>query len=169
MRSVTTSLVALVLCTGASVAAAQTATPQTAVVCVQKPFQEIAHLDVTTTAAGSAHGTFSIRLPNTASKIQQISVRLATPTTTGGFLLLNLTATIRLHNVPIEHGVDVPNTPFLRSDGFPATMSRQVTFYADAGSVALLQADFTARPEDVTGVDVSIVGLTASDGCSVIQ
>jgi hypothetical protein len=155
---------------GTSLAIAQATTPQTAPLCVQKPFQEITHGDITVPPdVSSAHAVFSVRLPNTPSKIQQIDVRVGPPISNAGFLLMNLTATIRLNNILIEHGVDVPNNPFLQSMSFAATMSRQVTFYADAGSVAVFQADFIARPQDIAGVDISIVGLTRSEGCAIIQ
>jgi hypothetical protein len=99
--------------------------------------------------------------------IQQISVRLSGSTLGAGFQLLNLTAAIRLNSVTIDHGVDVPNNPFLQSFSLPATLSRLVVFYADAGSTAVLQADFRARPQDSAGVDISIVGITRTDGCSL--
>jgi hypothetical protein len=169
MRSLRSSLVALVLCLGASIATAQTATPQTAALCVQKPFQGTTHLDVTIPNTGFTHGTFSIQLPGTAAKIQQISVKLAAAPT-GVSILRNLDVTIRLNNVRIEHGIDVPNNPFLQADTvFAATLSRQVTFYADAGSVAVFDADFAGIHDDTRGVDISIVGLTRSDGCSGVQ
>ena len=166
MRPFGTLLVVVILSTGAfGAVAAQTATPQTAAVCVQRPFQQAAHLDVVVSDNGFGHATFSIRLPNATAKIQQIGVRLGPAAGSGGFLLLNLVASIQLNNITIEHAVDVPNTPFMRSGVSAATMSRQVTFYADAGSVAVLQADFNALPPDTAGVDVSIVGLTRSGGC----
>jgi hypothetical protein len=125
------SSVALVLCLGASVATAQTATPQAAAQCVQQPLQATTRVDVTSGDTAFAHGT--------------------------------------LKNVSIEHGIDVPNNPFLQSNVFAATLSRQITFYADAGSHAIFDADFTsALPRDTRRVEVSIVGLTRSAGCSTI-
>ena len=162
------SSVALVLCLGASVATAQTATPQAAAPCVQQPLQATTRVDVTSGDTAFAHGTFSIQLPDVATEIQQVSVRIA-GARLGGFALRNLSATIQLKNVSIEHGIDVPNNPFLQSNSFAATLSRQTTFYADAGSHAIFDADFTsALPHDIRRVDVSIVGLTRSAGCATI-
>lgn len=162
------SSVALVLCLGASAATAQTSVPQTAVPCVQKPLQATTRVDITSGEVPQAHGTFSIQLPDAAAQIQQVSVRIA-GARLGGFALRNLVATIQLKNVSIEHGIDVPNNPFLQSNSFAATLSREVTFYADAGSQAIFDADFTsALPRDTRRVDVSIVGLTRSAGCSTI-
>jgi hypothetical protein len=158
----------LVLGLGASAATAQTAVPQTAAQCVQKPLQATTRGDVTSGDVAYAHGTFSIQLPDLATQIQQVSVRIA-GASLGGFALRNLIATIQLKNVLIDHGIDVPNNPFLQSNFFTATLSRQVTFYADAGSRAIFDADFTtALPRDTRKVDVSIVGLTRSAGCSTI-
>ena len=168
MTSLRCSSVALVLCLGASAATAQTAVPQTAAQCVQKPLQATTRVDVTSGEVTYTHGTFSIQLPDLATQIQQVSVRIA-GAPRGGFALRNLIATILLKNVPIEHGIDVPNNPFLQSNFFTATLSRQVTFYADAGSHAIFDADFTsALPSDTRRVDVSIVGLTRSAGCTTL-
>ena len=162
------SCVALVLCLGASAAIAQTTTPQAAVRCVQQPLQATTRVDVTNGDTVFAHGTFSIQLPDVATQIQQVSVRIA-GARLGGFALRSLTATIQLKNALVEHGIDVPNNPFLQSNSFAATLSRQVTFYADAGSRAVFEAEFTsALPRDTRRVDVSIVGLTRSTGCSTI-
>jgi len=135
---------------------------------VQKPLQATTRVDVTSGELTFTHGTFSIQLPDLATQIQQVSVRIA-GAPRGGFALRNLIATILLKNVPIEHGIDVPNNPFLQSNFFTAALSRQVTFYADAGSHAIFDADFTsALPSDTRRVDVSIVGLTRSAGCATI-
>jgi len=168
MGRVRTLLVVLVFGAGASATAAQTPTPQTGAQCVEKPFQDTTHLDIEINESGFARAIFSMRLPSTASMIQQISVRVGGSTMGSGFQLLNLTAAIRLNNMTIEHGVDVPNNPFLQSFSLPATLSRSVVFYADASSTAVLQADFRARPQDGAGVDMSIVGITRTDSCSVI-
>ena len=162
------SSVGLVLCLGASAATAQSAVPQTAVQCEQKPLQATTRVDVTSGDVPHAHGTFTIQLPDLSTQIQQVSVRVA-GAPLGGFALRSLTATIQLKNVSIEHGIDVPNNPFLQSNSFAATLSRQVTFYADAGSDAVFDADFTsALPRDTRRVDVSIVGLTRSAGCATV-
>jgi len=162
------SFLALVLCLGTSAANAQTATPQAAVQCVQQPLQATTRVDVTSGDTAFAHGTFSFQLPDVATQIQQVSVRIA-GARLGGFALRNLIAIVQLKNAAIEHGIDVPNNPFLQSNSFAATLSRQVTFYADAGSRAVFDADFTsALPHDARRVDVSIVGLTRSAGCSTI-
>jgi len=168
MTSLRCSSVVLALCLGASAASAQTAVPQTAAQCVQKPMQATTHVDVTSSELTFTHGTFSIQLPDLATQIQQVSVRIA-GAPRGGFALRNLIVAILLKNVPMEHGIDVPNNPFLQSNFFTAALSRQVTFYADAGSHAIFEADFTsALPNDTRRVDVSIVGLTRSAGCSTI-
>jgi hypothetical protein len=113
--------------------------------------------------------SFSVRLPATASTIQQVSVRLGPSSTATGFLLLDMTAATRLDRVTIEHGIDVPTNPFLQSFALPATLSRRVIFYADAGSTIVIQADFKARPQEVAAADVSVVGLTRTEGCLLIE
>jgi len=133
-----------------------------------KPFHKTAHVDITSSDVTFTHGTFSIPLPNRPSQIQQVSVRIS-GAPLGGLVLRNLIATIQLENVSVEHGIEVPTNPFVQSNFFAATLSRQVTFYADAGSVALFEADFMGAPHDTKGVDISIVGLTRSAGCSTIQ
>jgi hypothetical protein len=134
-----------------------------------KPFQATSHVDVHTDNLGVGHGTFAIQLPSLATQIQQVSMRIEGSPERSAVDLRNLTVTIQLANVSIEHGVDIPTNPFVTSNLFPASYSRQVTFYADAASVARFDGDFGASAALITrGVDLSIVGLTRTAGCSTI-
>jgi len=145
-----------------------TTTAQVGSPCVEKPFQATQHAEIHSDNVGVGFATFSIPLPGLPSQIQQVSVNLLGSPDGTVVDLRNLTATMQLANVAVAHGVTVPDNPRATSGSLTASFSREVTFFADAGSTARFDATFGASAAQVVrGVDLSIVGLTRTAGCSI--